>query len=126
MMEKQSLEFITGYIFSKIENQIIRAHTDKHTRINPPYVYVPKSWFGLGPGETLSLGTQCKIDHSLKNLCNNYNTRYATYTYSFYMKPKDQYICFLIEGTLVLPEKEMTIAEIEKELGYKIKIVGEH
>ena len=126
MMEKQSLDFIKGYIFSKVENQIIRAHTDKRTRINLPYVYVPKSWFGLGPDESISLGTQCKIDYALRNLCQSYNTKYATYSYSFYMKPKEQYICFLIEGTLVLPEKEMTIAEIEKELGYKIKIVGEH
>jgi hypothetical protein len=129
-MEKQSLEFITGYIFSKIENHIIRAHINKTERINIPYVYVPKSWFGLRPikseSENISLGTRFEIETSLGALCQKYNTNQATYHFSFYTKAEQQYILFIVEGTKLPAPKEMTVKEIEKELGYKIKIVGEY
>ncbi len=126
MMEKQSLEFITGYIFSKVENQILNAHVNKLEKIKPSYVYVPKSWFGMECSDHVSLKTQCELDLVLRKLCQSYNTKYATYSFSFYIKPKEQYILFMIEGTKMSALKEMTIEEIEKELGYKIKIVGEH
>jgi hypothetical protein len=129
-MEKQSLEFITGYIFSKIENQILNAHVNKVERINPPYVYVPKSWFGLRPIkselENISLGTRAEIENALGELCQKYNTSHATYHFSFYTKADQQYILFIVEGFRMPAVKEMTVAEIEKELGYKIKIIGEH
>lgn len=130
MIEKQSLEFITGYIFSKVENHIIRAHVNKTERINIPYVYVPKSWFGLRPIkselENISLGTRAEIENSLGALCQKYNTDQATYHFSFYTKADQQYILFIVEGVRMPAAKEMTIEEIEKELGYKIKIIGEN
>lgn len=129
-MKKQSLEFITGYVFSKIENQILRAHGNKAERINPPYVYVPKSWFGLRPIkselEDLSTSTEFELLSSLGELCRSYNTKYATYGFSIFTEPDEQYIRFTIEGILMPTVKEMTVADIEKELGYKIKVVGEH
>lgn len=128
-MEK-SLKFIEGYVFSKIEDKIINAHVNKLETISPVLVYVPKAWFGLRPikdkSETLGLGARFELEHFINKLCQSYNTKYATYSFDTYIRPDEQYICFVITGTQVQPEKEMTVADIEKELGYKIKIVGEH
>ena len=130
MMKKQSLEFITGYVFSKIENQILKAHVNKVEKICLPYVYVPKSWFGLRPIkselENISLGTRAEIEASLATLCQSYNTEHSSYYFTLYTKADLQYIRFIVEGFRIPAAKEMTVAEIEKELGYKIKIVGEH
>ena len=46
-MEKQSIEFISGYIFSKVEDKIKNALVNKTERITPSYVYIPKAWFGM-------------------------------------------------------------------------------
>ncbi len=110
MMEKQSLEFITGYIFSKIENQILKAHVNKVERINVPYVYVPKSWFGLRPIrselEDISLGTRAEIEKSLAVLCQSYNTKHSSYYFTLYTKADQQYIRFIVEGVRIPAPKE--------------------
>ena len=130
MMEKQSLDFVAGYVFSKVEDKIINAHVNKLETISPVIVYVPKAWFGLRPikdkSETLGLGASVELKYSINKLCQSYNTKHAIYSFDTYIRPDEQYICFVIAGTQVQPEKEMTVAEIEEKLGYKIKIVNEH
>ena len=130
MMEKQSLDFIAGYVFGKVEDSIKSAHVNKLAVISPVIVYVPKLWFGLRPikdkSETLGLRARLEMECNVNKLCSSYNTRHTAYSFCTYARPDEQYISFIITGTLIPPEKEMTVAEIEEKLGYKIKIVSEH
>lgn len=128
-MQKQSIDFIKGYIFSKVENQIMHAHVNKPAKIPPMYVLVPKSWFGLraikSELEDLSISARSEILGSLSELFRSYNTLNTTYEFQIFAEPDQQYIRFSIEGILMpTTTKEMTISDIEKELGYKIKIIG--
>ena len=52
-------------------------------------------------------------------------THDTVYDYNIDIFPDEQYMRFVITGTRPEPVKEMTIAEIEKELGYKIKVIGD-
>ena len=52
-------------------------------------------------------------------------THDTLYDYTIDIFPDEQYMRFVITGTRPEPIKEMTIAEIEKELGYKIKVIGD-
>ncbi len=130
MMEKQSLDFVKGYVFSKVEGRIKHAHVNKVERMPPVYVHVPKSWFGLRPIkselEDLSTSVRFEMLASLGELCRAYNSEQSVYGFYISAEPDEQYIQFTIEGVRVFAAKEMTVADIEKELGYKIKIVGEH
>lgn len=128
MMKKQSLDFIKGYVFSKVEGLIMHAHVNKVKRVPPVYVSVPKAWFGLRPVrselEDLSISVRFEMLSSLGELCHSYNTESTTHLFSISIEPDEQYIRFTVEGDLLPTTKEMTVAEVEKELGYKIKIIG--
>lgn len=130
MMEKQSLDFIAGYVFSKVEARIKHAHVNNVERMPAVFVSVPKSWFGLRPiksdFETLTPIAELNLLSSLYSLCRAYNSKQSEYGFHISIEPEEQYIQFAIEAVRVHAEKEMTIADIEKELGYKIKIVGEN
>ncbi len=126
MMNKQSIDFVAGYIFGKVEKQIIKAHTEGQDDVRLPYQYVPKLWFGLKPEDNLPLKSRFELQRHLETLCQNYNTKNGVYTYSSYIDSKGPYILVVLAGTRVVDRKEMTVEEIEKELGYKVKIVGEH
>lgn len=130
MMTKQSLDFITGYVFSEVEGRIKHAHANKVERMLPVYVYVPKSWFGLRPIksklEDLTPSVRANLLTSLGELCRAYNSEQSVYDFYISIEPDEQYIRFIVEGARVSAAKEMTVADIEKELGYKIKIIGEY
>lgn len=126
--KKKTNEWIEGYVFGRIERHIIEAlmHGDKELRTA---VSVPKVWFGLreyrSKDNTLAdeqiSEFQCDLN---KTLC-NYNTNKTIYDYTINIFPDESYMRFVVEGVRREPVKEMTIAEIEKELGYKIKVVGD-
>ena len=128
MMKKQSLDFIKGYVYSKIEKKIFNAYVNKLAKIEPIDISVPKIWFGLRPirdkAEDVDLFDKLELMTSIKQLCLAYNTEKSKYDFNLSMEPDEQYIIITIEGKRTSP-KEMTVAEIEKELGYKIKIVSE-
>ena len=124
----KSHDFIEGYIHGKIEKHIIEAimHHDAkvHTR-----TIVPKSWFGLravkSTSVTLPEHEVSKLRLDLKDLLSQYSTDKTLFEYDICIQPDEQYIEFVFEGTRVIPVKEMTIEQIEKELGYKIKVIGD-
>ncbi len=128
MMKKQSLEFIIGYVFSKIEKKVYEAHINKLPKIEAIEISIPKTWFGLraikDKNEDLDCFAKCILITSIKQLCLAYNTEKSKYDFNISIEPDEQYILITIEGKRTSP-KEMTVAEIEKELGYKIKIVNE-
>ena len=128
MMNDQSLDFIKGYIWSKVEKRVFETHVDKSPEMRPVNISIPKIWFGLraikDKTEDLSCFDRSVLITSIKQLCLAYNTEKSKYTFSMTVEPDEQYILITVEGKRTSP-KEMTVAEIEKELGYKIKIVGE-
>ena len=128
-MQKQSLDFIKGYVFSKVEGRIIHAHANKVDRMPAVYVSVPKAWFGLraikDKSEYLAPPAELDLLSSLYSVCQAYNTEQSKYRFYISIEPDEYHIRFTIEGVRIPTAKEMTIAEIEKELGYPIKIVGE-
>lgn len=126
----KSDEFIEGYVFSKIEKTIIQAFIDHDDRIITA-VIVPKSWFGLTRAlkrkdYTIPEHQVSKLRVELADALSGFNTDRRSYEYDINIFPEEQYIRFVFEGTYIEPVKEMTIAEIEKELGYRIKIVGDN
>ena len=122
-------EFIEGYIFSKIEKTIIQGFID-HDKTIRAAVDVPKSWFGLTRAlkrkdYTIPEHQVSKLRIELKDAISGYNTDKRSYEYNINIFPDEQYIRFVFEGTYIETVKELTVKEIEKELGYKIKIVGD-
>ena len=125
----KSHDFIEGYIHGKIEKRIIEAimHRDDeiHARVS-----VPKSWFGLravkSTSVTLPEHEVSKLRLDLKHLLSQYSTNKTVFEYDICIQPDEQYIEFVFHGTRVIPVKEMTIEQIEKELGYKIKVVSDN
>ena len=124
----KSHDFIEGYIFGKIEKKIIEAFINKDRNILCG-VTVPKSWFGLRATKrsdvTLPEHEISKLRLELRDTVNSYNTNKRSYEYDINIFPEEQYIRFVFVGNHVEPVKEMTIEQIEKELGYKIKVVSE-
>lgn len=128
MVVVKQRDFILGYIFGQIEKTILQSFIKKDKEIHTS-VCVPKAWFGLKPTkaitETLSYSTKIDYKKELCDILNGYNTKDRWYKYDSTVRAIDQYIEFAFHGYYQEPVKEMTIAEIEKELGYKIKVIGD-
>lgn len=128
MITPKSHEFLEGYIFNVVESIILKAIKNK----TPEFckvVTIPKSWFGLRATASVFVvlpeHEQSKLRLELKELFNQLNNSHVEYEYNIDFHPNQQYIDVFITGHLVEPVKEMTIEEIEKELGYKIKVIGD-
>ena len=123
----KSHDFIEGYIFSEVESTLIRAFVDTEARWNKTVV-IPKSWFGLRAAQNFVMLTeheQSKLRVEIKDILCQMNHDTRSYEYTVIFRPYKQYIHIDIEGVYVEPPvKEMTIEQIEKELGYKIKVVS--
>ena len=129
MMTKQSRDWILGYVFSRLEKYIIEGHMKKLDNIVNHVVQVPKYWFGLQATKnscvTLSDEERHNYIDRLKELCCSLNHKNGSYHFSVAVRPYQQYMEFAMTATRLPEVKEMTIAEIEKELGYKIKGIGD-
>lgn len=127
-LKKKTNEWIEGYVFGRIERHIIESlmHGDKELKAS---VSVPKVWFGLreykSTTNTLADEHIREFQFYLNQTLSNYNTNKTIYDYTIDIFPDEQYMRFVIIGVRREPVKEMTIAEIEKELGYKIKVIGD-
>ena len=127
-LKKKTNEWIEGYIFGRIEPKIIEGlmHGEKELKAS---VAVPKVWFGLreyrSKTNTLADEHIREFQSYLNQTLCNYNTNKTIYDYTIDIFPDEQYMRFVITGTRTEPVKEMTIAEIENELGYKIKVIGD-
>lgn len=126
MMAPKSMDFITGYVFCKMDRSIFKyinseeyqtTFTDSHA--------VPKIWFEgkytKGPLNDLNDGVKANIkailEQSLSDLYPKWETRIVS------IAPERQYIRFDYVVCRKVEPKKMTVAEIEKELGYKIAII---
>lgn len=129
MMTKQSKDWILGYVYARLEKHIIEAHMKKLDNIDNHVISVPKYWFGLRAtkNEVVTLSEEERHDYidRLKDLCCALNTELGSYLFSVAVRPNQQYMEFAMSATRLPEVKEMTIAEIEKELGYRIKVIGD-
>ena len=121
-------DFILGYIFGKVEKDILKGFINKDKEVHSS-VQVPKAWFGLRPvtdiAVNLALVQRDAYKMELLDILDSYNTDQRKYKYEIIIRPDKQYIKFDFHGYYVESVKEMTVEQIEKELGYKIKIVAD-
>lgn len=126
-VKKKTNEWIEGYVFGRLERYIIESLMHKEKEFTTA-VSVPKVWFGLreyrSTTNTLSDEQIREFQHELNQTLCNYNPN-KTYDFTVDIFPDESYMRFVITGVRKDPVKEMTIAEIEKELGYKIKVIGD-
>ena len=124
----KSHDFIEGYIFSEVESSLIGAFHSKEQRWDKT-VTIPKSWFGLratqNPLVMLPEHEQSKLRIEQKDIFCQLNNSLRSYDYDISFTASKQYIRIMVEGVHVEPVKEMTIDQIEQELGYKIKVIGD-
>ena len=124
-LKKKTDEWIEGYVYGKSEKKILEGRINKDKEFMSS-VYVPKVWFGLR--EYKSKTNTLAEEHIKKfkyYLTQTLKTHDTVYDYTIDIFPDEQYMRFVITGTRPEPVREMTIAEIEKELGYKIKVIGD-
>ena len=124
MMQKQSKDFIIGYVFSRMEDKITPLLST--TNIIEGKVQVPKVWFGLPCSKSLDntiydcTSYTCPIVKTLHDLYSKVLTYFSVNLY-----PQEQYMIFEFKAMKEEPKKKMTIKDIEKELGYKIELISE-
>lgn len=126
MSKQQSMEFIAGFIFNKIEKQLhenfIRATAHEFDGM----ATVPKVWFGLNCSRShlvdLNYSDKQYFIEKITSCVHEYFP--AAEIKNLEIAPVQQYIRFNYTFTKRTPKK-MTVSEIEKELGYKVEIVSE-
>mgnify|MGYP003299229030 FL=1 len=114
MMQKQTLDFSIGYIFSKIEKKLFEHIKEQNFH---GVVHIPKIWFGLPSskydGVNLSLLDMATIEDELNEICENICPDWMV---RFRFNPEKQYIAVNYFFSKKEQPKKMTISEIEKAL----------
>ena len=125
MMQKQSKDFIIGYVFSSIEHKVTSLLSANVYTIEGK-VQVPKIWFGLPCSKSLDntiydcTSYTCPIVKTLHDLYSKVLTYFSVNLY-----PQEQYMIFDFKVGKEEPKKKMTLGQIEKELGYKVELISE-
>lgn len=125
MMQKQSKDFIIGYVFSRMEDKITPLLSTNINSIEGK-VQVPKVWFSLpcskDPDNTIydCLSYTNPLVKTLHDLYPNVLTYFEVN-----ICPREQYLIFEFKVMREEPKKKMTLKQIEKELGYKIELISE-
>jgi hypothetical protein len=120
MMQKQTDEFIAGYIFKEADRIILCSGLNQ--KIINFELQIPKIWFGVKYHQSVFIGTLFNISKiaadAIKQLTDNkYEVLWGT-------REENQYILFSFCLKKKPDTKKMTIKEIEKALGYKVEIVS--
>ena len=125
MMQKQSKDFIVGYVFSSIERKVTSLLSADVYTIEGK-VQVPKIWFGLpcnkDPDNTIY---DClSYTNPLVKTLHDLYPKVLTY-FEVNICPREQYLIFEFKAMREEPKKKMTLGQIEKELGYKVELISE-
>ena len=127
MMQKQSKDFIIGYVFSRMEDKITPLlSANININIIEGKVQVPKVWFGLPCSKSLDntiydcTSYTCPIVKTLHDLYPKVLTYFLVNLY-----PQEQYMIFDFKAMKEEPKKKMTLKQIEEKLGYKIELISE-
>lgn len=116
--EYKSINFIIGYILGKIQQFWLGMHAGSHP-FDGSVVAIPKKWIG---SINCAPETYSDIIQTLERL---FDELVDNYRISIDAKVIDCYVEFHYVITKLPDVKKMTVADIEKELGYKIEIISE-
>lgn len=126
MMTAKPLSFIAGYLFCEMDKHLFKTvfKESSDVKLINNSLKIPKIWFGL-KSQFYDISDLDK--HDLKAILEkSMNEMYPDWiTTVTSVIPEKQYIKF--EYTINNKQekvKKMTVAEIEKELGYKIEITS--
>ena len=125
MMQKQSKDFIIGYVFSRMENKITSLLSANINSIEGK-VQVPKIWFGLPCSKRFDNTIQDCVSYTcpiVKTLHDLYSKVFTHFSVNIY--PQEQYMIFDFKVGKEEPKKKMTLKQIEKELGHRIELISE-
>lgn len=127
MMQRQSLDFIVGYLFKSMDNIIFKHFSHHKNTLLESHCVVPKIWFGLSSCSSITNDiTGDNKYYLIQKLQNTLNALYPKFnTICERIIPEKQYIRFDFKVTPIPEVKKMTVEEIEKALGYKIEIVSD-
>ena len=128
MMQKQSLDFIVGYVFTRVDRAIFRhfwTYENKNELIVS--IDVPKIWFGLTSCSSITNDINGDKKHELMQKLNDVlNSLYPKLdSVCDKIAPEKQYLKFHLKVNYKEQVKKMTVAEVEEALGYKIEIVSD-
>ena len=128
MMQKQSMDFIVGYVFARVDRAVFK-HFWKYENKDALIVSieVPKTWFGLTSCSSVTNDITSdkkyemiqKLNDTLNDLYPKLNSMCEKIT------PENQYLKFHFRIDYREQVKKMTVEEIERQLGYKIEIVSD-
>ena len=126
MMQEQSIPFIVGYLFSKMDTSIFK-YFNVHKRNLIDSQLVPKIWFGLSSCSSVTNDIKGELKYQMKTLLEKtLKDLYPKFeTTVIRIVPEKQYIRFDFDVKPIPEVKKMTVEEIEKVLGYKIEIVSD-
>ena len=116
--ECKSMSFIIGFVLGKIQQFWLGMHSGDHP-FDGSVVAIPKSWFGLF--EDLPAAYR----EISANVVSSFNGLVDNCRISLETKEIDHYVEFHYVITKLPDVKKMTVADIEKALGYKIQIISE-
>ena len=128
MMQKQSLDFIVGYVFARMDKAIFKHFwTYEHKNELIVSIEVAKIWFGLTSCSSVTNDiTGDKKYELIQKLTDTLNGLYPKLDcVCEKITPENQYLKFHFRVKYREQVKKMTIEEIEKALGYKIEIVSD-
>lgn len=128
MMQKQSLDFIVGYVFARADRAIFKhfwAYQNKNELTVS--IEVAKIWFGLTSCSSVTNDiTGDKKYELMQKLNNTLNSLYPKLDcVCDKITPENQYLKFHFRVKYREQVKKMTVAEVEEALGYKIEIVSD-
>ena len=129
MMQKQSLDFIVGYVFAKVDKGIFKHFwTYEHKNELLVSIDVPKIWFGLTSCSSVTNDiTGDKKYELIQKLTDTLNSLYPKLDcVCDKITPENQYLKFHFRVKYREQVKKMTVAEVEKALGYKVEIVSDN
>lgn len=128
MMKAQSLDFIAGYVFAKVDESIFKHFYRNNCEGEFGRGYcVPKIWFGLTSCSSVTNDITGDKKYLLReSICNNLKDAYPKLDIVCErIVPEKQYIRFDFRVKPREVVKKMTVAEVEEALGYKIEIVSD-
>lgn len=128
MMKPQSLDFIVGYVFAKMDRSIFKQFGNNDTKETlVESITVPKIWFGLSSCQQVTNDIKGDEKYLLReNICEALNSIYPRLeTICERIIPEKCYIRFDFEVKYKEVVKKMTVTEIESILGHKIEIIGD-
>ena len=125
MMQKQSKDFIIGYVFSSIERKVTSNLSANIDTIEGK-VQVPKIWFGLPCSKRLDNTIQDCVSYTCPIVKTLHDLYSKVFTYfEVNICPREQYLIFEFKVMREEPKKKMTLKQIEKELGHRIELISE-